>query len=811
MTIRLAIVGLFFVLFSSTPYAKLSGTARWIPEDAYVVASIHLGKLLQKSAYLDTREWQPILRRIEKLLPETAEILNDPNATGLNLKTPARVFLRGGHEEDDPITLGIILVAADKEKVSANLEAIAKKANLREEKAKGLKIYLAAGKNIGVAIKGQVLALIGIAPMGNKTIDPLTQVAQTARALLDSPREKLPETLEKHLGKPADLTLYVDGTSFADLARKFWPNDRWKTLLPVFRKLLETKFEVRLTSQSGRLILEIENPEAQPMEKGEETLRTPDHLLDSLPGDLPLVAGLSFDSEVFRSTLRETLGHFLKMLPGDKEKLTIDTAIPGFDASANELLDAPSGHFLFGLGAFRRNLPTPAAGATPGLPTPSMILGAGISSQFALGQLLAGANAGNTLDTLLAFNGLNMSRRKGSLWISTTEHRREVNLGRPLRRLSKKRRELLAKHPIAADLDLQNLTRSLREAGPLPFGTLKGLDLVEEARRIVLTGDSSKAKSIVQLHEKDTQAWHIVGRHLAQEIIDRYNDELFRAIARNNPQEVIKAVNAGALVNAPDRFGHSPMHYAAYKGNSSIVEYLLDRGGDPNARGRHDSTPLHSAAWGRNRRTLEVLLENGADVNARTDEGETPSMTASLRGEKETLEILLALSADPHAKDVHGTGLAEIAAAGGHKPIVDLLRQIGVKVDHPFHVAAGLGDLKGVKEFLGKGKDVNARDGFGATPLLIATVAGQEEMVDFLLQQKADPSLDAKDGYSLMHGAAFSGKKTLIRKALSLGMEINARYGPDGITPVDVANEDTDAASYLRTHGGRTGWELGRP
>jgi cytohesin len=241
------------------------------------------------------------------------------------------------------------------------------------------------------------------------------------------------------------------------------------------------------------------------------------------------------------------------------------------------------------------------------------------------------------------------------------------------------------------------------------------------------------------------------------------------------------------------------------------VEYLINKGGDPNARGRHDSTPLHSAAWGRNRQVLEILLENGADVNARTDEGETPGMTASLRGEKETLEILLALSADPHAKDKHGTSLAELAAAGGHKPIFDMLLQIGVKVEHPLHVAAGLGDFKAVKEFLDMGEDVNARDGFGATPLILAAVAGREDMVDFLLERKADPTLPAKDGYSFMHGAAFSGKKSLIRKALSLGMEINARYGPDGITPVDVANEDTDAAAYIRAHGGRTGWELGRP
>ena len=27
----------------------------------------------------------------------------------------------------------------------------------------------------------------------------------------------------------------------------------------------------------------------------------------------------------------------------------------------------------------------------------------------------------------------------------------------------------------------------------------------------------------------------------------------------------------------------------------------------------------------------------------------------------------------------------------------------------------------------------------------------------------------------------------------------------------DVAREDTDAAAYMRAHGGRTGWELGRP
>ena len=203
------------------------------------------------------------------------------------------------------------------------------------------------------------------------------------------------------------------------------------------------------------------------------------------------------------------------------------------------------------------------------------------------------------------------------------------------------------------------------------------------------------------------------------------------------------------------------------------------------------------------------MLEAGADVDASTDEGETPGMTAALRGEKDLLEILFALSADPHAKDAHGTNLLDLAAAGGHREIAELLTEIGVDNQNPFHVAAGLGDLKLVKRLLKEGYEINQPDSFGATPLLIAMVAGQEEMVDFLLARNANPTLTAKDGYTLMHGAAFSGKKSMVRKALSLGLKVNSRYGEDGITPADVAEDEGDALPYLRAMGGRTAWELG--
>jgi ankyrin repeat protein len=314
----------------------------------------------------------------------------------------------------------------------------------------------------------------------------------------------------------------------------------------------------------------------------------------------------------------------------------------------------------------------------------------------------------------------------------------------------------------------------------------------------------------LRFHDKKTNAFAPIFDFIGQEIIDRRNAPLYRAIAENDYKGLQQAIKLGALVNANDHFGHSPLHYASYKGNAGFVDFILRNGGNPNAQSQHLSTPLHSAAWGRNLKVAELLLEDGANVNAQTDEGETPAMTAALRGEKVLLETLLALSADPHAKDIHGSNLYDLASAGGHTKILDLLDDLKVKNNHPFHSAAGRGDLNTIKKMLKNGREINERDAFGATPLLIATVSGKVDIVSFLLNRKADPKITAKDGYTMMHAAAFSGKKELVKLAYNLGLDVNARYGKDGVTPVDVGEDASDALPYLQSLGGRRGWELGR-
>lgn len=812
MRLRVILIG--SLLAASHASAALPGAALRIPADSYAVATVRMGAVLEKSAYLTTREWAPLLERAEELVPAVGPFLRDFNASGIRLQAPWHFFIRGGLKKGDPLTLGALFIAEDKDKLAGHVAKLAEPARLLPRKGKNFTTYVAPGSTFGVAHSGRVFALLGVGPKNLDGTDPADRVEQTARKLLTSAPAKLSKPLAEHLAKPADVSLYFDGESIAELLRLNWPPGQWKNLLPILEPTLKGKLSARLTAQTGRVVLDLENPDQSLSGDEAENAGLPSAMLDVLPGDAPLLVALSLDSDEFRLSILEGLNTLLAGLPGSD--LTTESPLPGFDATLKQLLQAPSGSFALALGSFHRPPPVPADPSKPieppPAPTPAFLAGAGIDSSFALEQILAGANANGSLEKLLAANRLHLVKKSDSLWLASPEFKREAERGRGLRTLSKHRRELLAKHSVVLDVDTRSLSKSIRETRAANFDLLKTLSIVDDTDRLRLTGNRRSAQAVLKLRDPKANGWQVFGRHLAQEIIDSINDNLFLAISQNRAADVVTAVNEGALLNAPDRFGHSPMHYAAYKGNPAIVEYLIEKGGRPNARGRHESTPLHSASWGRNRRVLEILLEHGGEADARTDEGETPAMTATLRGEKDLLEILLALSADPHATDAHGTGLKDLAAAGGHKEIFEMLDKIGVKSENSLHLAAGLGDFAGMEKLLDEGEDVNVRDGFGATPLLIATVAGREDVVEYLLDRKADPALSAKDGYTFMHGAAFSGKKSLIRKALSLGMDVNARYGPEGVTPVDVADEEApEAVQYLRSHGARTAWELGRP
>ena len=145
-------------------------------------------------------------------------------------------------------------------------------------------------------------------------------------------------------------------------------------------------------------------------------------------------------------------------------------------------------------------------------------------------------------------------------------------------------------------------------------------------------------------------------------------EELVAAIKSDDPWKVKDLVSRSVDVNAADKAGMTPLHYAAHRGSVAVAEILLSAGADLRGKDGIGSTPLHSAALDGRLSMALYLLAKGADPNARDDAGMTPLHYASAMGNAVILKVLTDVGGDPESKDLKGRRPAELAALSEKKP-----------------------------------------------------------------------------------------------------------------------------------------------
>jgi ankyrin repeat protein len=266
-------------------------------------------------------------------------------------------------------------------------------------------------------------------------------------------------------------------------------------------------------------------------------------------------------------------------------------------------------------------------------------------------------------------------------------------------------------------------------------------------------------------------------------------------------------VYAGANVRATTRLaGYTPLHMAAEIGSAPVINALVKAGADVAVTTMSGTTPLMLAAASGDAASVTALLDAGARPNVKEfDRGHTALMFAAAANRVQAVKLLLQRGADPEiaTKIVDLAGLSRDGAnpdgrnlasnpngrSGGNAgndrepgaattataappatqatPATTKSRIPGIDRQFllnelvyaqggmtPLLFAARQGHAEVVKALLDAGVNVNQlKAGDSTSALLVATINGQFDVGELLLERGADPNLASENGVTPLYAA----------------------------------------------------------
>ncbi|KAL4861148.1 ankyrin repeat-containing domain protein [Aspergillus spectabilis] len=147
--------------------------------------------------------------------------------------------------------------------------------------------------------------------------------------------------------------------------------------------------------------------------------------------------------------------------------------------------------------------------------------------------------------------------------------------------------------------------------------------------------------------------------------------------ARYGHQSIVQLlVEAGGDIEINDEDG-TPLIHATAAGHGNVVEYLLKRGAHVHCADKYGRTALHAAASKGDVKATEALIRHGAkadDVNPRDEDRNTALLLAAMEGHEGVVQFLLNQGAnDRHINNCGDTAL-RLAEENGHENVAKLLR-----------------------------------------------------------------------------------------------------------------------------------------
>lgn len=260
---------------------------------------------------------------------------------------------------------------------------------------------------------------------------------------------------------------------------------------------------------------------------------------------------------------------------------------------------------------------------------------------------------------------------------------------------------------------------------------------------------------------------------------DLPTDNEDQELARYRRHPEIKAADFNAPLGDPPYKAVTPFNYAASKGWTKLLAYMLDQGAWVED-GRQTGFPLRVAAAEGRKEAVALLLARGAGVNKAAQDGWTALHAACLGRNREVVTLLLEKGADPNAYTSR-EGDGELIAPALWTPELpaDLGAWKTLPVGTPLQLAIRQNAVDIMAVLLDHKAPLDAdpklpNGAIRSSPLVFALNTGREAAAQFLLAR------GAKTGAAL--NAAATGTPNLVADLLRRGAAKDA--DPEGKTPL---------------------------